>query len=44
MMEQLLNVLRMDDIGKARHADDIEKAYLGEIAMYQPCDKCNVGP
>ena len=43
MLTQVLEVLRLDDIGKAMHADYIEKAYHEELDIHELCEKCNTG-
>ena len=44
MINELLEVLRQDSIGKTMHADRIEQAYNKEIEQHQPCGICNISP
>ena len=41
MMAQVLEVLRLDDIGKAKHADKIQEFYYEEIERHKLCEKCH---
>ena len=43
MIAQVLEVLRLDDIGKARHADMIQQLYYEEIDRHKLCEKCHTG-
>ena len=41
MMAQVLEVLRLDNIGKALHAEEIEQFNHKEIERHKVCEKCN---
>ena len=43
MLVKLLQVLRLDEIGKTKHADKIQEAYHEEIDKHRFCQKCNTG-
>ena len=40
MLTQVLQVLRLEAIGKAMHADKIEQAYKAELEKHECCENC----
>ena len=43
MVIEVLQVLRLKEIGKKLHADIIEKVYHEELDRHRPCEKCPEG-
>ena len=41
MMAQVLEVLRLDNTGKAKHAEEIQQFYHEEIDKHALCEKCH---